>query len=226
MVKLKLILVDDNEIFREGLAAFLRRESNIEVLDICPCELEAVESACRHQPDVVLTDIASSECSKTDIIQYIHQRLPKTAIIVITHSEIDEDVISAATAGARGYISKNIKRENLIKTITLAAAGKLIVSPPMSVRLLTILGSLGQREVALELKDVALLSKREKEVLLLIEQGLTNKQIATTLLISKHTVRVHVQNIMLKLNAHTRQQAVLLARRKGFIESALASRSD
>lgn len=226
MMKIKLLLVDDNEIFRKGLARLLQEESNLEVVDTCPCGPEAVESACRHQPDVVLTDIASSECSKTDIVQCIHQRLPKTAVIVLTQSKTNEDIISAATAGARGYISKNITPEKLVNTITRAAEGDLIISPPMSVNTLAILGSLGQQEFADELRAVAALSKREKQVLSLVAQGFTNRQIATTLVISEHTVKVHLQNVMQKLNAHTRQQAVALARRNGFIEGALRSLSD
>ncbi|GAI34228.1 unnamed protein product, partial [marine sediment metagenome] len=172
---------------------------------------------------VVLMDIVSPEGNRTDIVERIHQKLPKIHIIIFTYSETDEDVIATATAGATGYISKNIRLENLIKTIILVNEGKVIVSPPMSGRLLAILSLLWEWEATGTLEANTLLSKRQKEVMSLVSQGFTNRQIATTLFISEHTVKVHLQHVMQKLNARTRQQAVVLARRNGLIEIALTS---
>ena len=122
-MKVKLLVTDKSEIFREGLVKLLECQSDIEVVSVCCTGLEAVESAHEHQPDVILIDAELSECSGIEAMQHIHERLPKTSIIVLTNSEANDDLLSAVKAGARAYISKDISVENLIKTITLVAEG-------------------------------------------------------------------------------------------------------
>ncbi len=134
--------------------------------------------------------------------------MPKTNIIVLTHSEADEDLISVTRAGAVAYLSKDVSIANLIKAITLVANGGVVVSPPMAKRLLGEFGSLKESSDAEKL--ARLLSKREKTVLSFVAQGSTNREIANTLVISENTVKVHLRNIMEKLHAHTRQKAVSL----------------
>jgi len=131
---------------------------------------------------------------------------------VLTYSETDDDFISAARAGAKGYLSKDVSIENLIKAITLVAEGGVVVSPPMATRPLSEFNSLEESKDATKL--TALLSKREQAVLSLVAQGFTNMEIVTTLVISDNTVKVHLRNIMEKLHAHTRQQAVSLVKGK------------
>jgi len=221
VAKIRLLLADKSEIFREGLAKLLEQEPNIKVVCACSRGLEAVESANKYQPDIILIDIGLSECSSidtglsecsgTEAIQRIHERLPKTAIIVLTCSKLNDDFVSAIKAGARAYISKDIEVENLIKIITLVAEGEVIVSFPMTARLLLEFSSLRERKDTAKLGYITPLSEREKSVLALVAQGLTNREVATTLFISEHTVKVHLRNIMEKLHAHTRQQAVALA---------------
>ena len=216
-MKVKLLLACRNEIFRQGLTKLLEPEANIEVVCACCTGLEAIEGANEHQPDVLLIDTELSECSGVETIQRIHERVPNANIIVLTHSEADADVISAFKAGARAYISKDISVENLIKIVTLVAEGEVIVSPPMAARLLVEFNLLRKHKDVAKLQDVPLLSKREHTVLSFVAQGFTNKEIATTLFISEHTVKVHLRNIMGKFHAHTRQQAVALAREKAVI---------
>jgi len=217
MKEIKLLLADKSEIFCEGLARLVEREPSIEIVCMCHTGVETVESACEHQPDVILIDTELSECSGIEAMQRIHERLPKTSIIVFTNSEANGDLLSAVKAGAKAYVSKNISVENLIKTITLVTDDGVIVSPPMAARLLVELKLLEKRKDAAKLGDGTLLSKREQAVLSLIAQGFTNREIATRSFISEHTVKVHARNIMGKLHAHTRQQAVALAREKGTI---------
>ena len=217
MTKVKLLLVDKSEIFREGLVKLLEHEPSIEVVCTCCTGLEAVESANEHQPDVILIDPELSECSGIEAMQRINERLPNTSIIVITCSEVNADFLSAVKAGARAYISKNISIENLIKTVTLVTEGEFIVSPPMAARVLAEFNYLAWHKDAAKSGDDTLLSKREQAVLSLVAQGLTNREIATTFSISEHTVKAHLRNVMEKLHAHTRQHAVALAREKDLL---------
>ena len=217
MTKIKLLLAGKREIFCEGLVKLLECEPDMEVVCVCRTGLGVVERANEHQPDAILIDTELPECSGIETIQRIHERLPNTNIIVLTHSEVDTDLISAIKAGARAYISKDtISIENLIKTITLVAAGEVIVSPPMASRLLAEINLLGEDKGAAKAGGASL-SKREQAVLSLVAQGFTNREIATSLFISEHTVKVHLRNIMGKFHAHTRQQAVALGREKAAI---------
>ena len=208
MAKIRLVLADKEEIFREGLAGLLESEPYIDLVCICHTGLEAVKSAHKHQPDVILMDLKLSGCNSIEAIQHIHEKVPKTNIIVLTHSEADEDLISVTRAGAVAYLSKDISIGNLIKAITLVANGGVVVSPPMATRLLGEFGSLEESKDAEKL--ALLLSKREQTVLSFVAQGSTNREIANTLVISENTVKVHLRNIMEKLHAHTRQKAVNL----------------
>ena len=168
---------------------------------------KAVESAHKHQPDVILIDTGLPECSGVEVVQRIHEELPKINILVLSHSETD-DLISAVRTGAKAYLSKDISINNLIKAIFLVANGGVVVSPPMAARLLQEFSFLEEGKDATKL--IALLSKREQTVLSLVAQGFINREIATTLVICENTVKVHLRNIMEKLHAHTRQQAVSL----------------
>jgi len=218
VTKVKLLLADKSGIFREGLVKLLESEPSIEVVCTCRTGLEAVEKANEYQPDVILIDTELSECSGIEAMQRIHERLPNTNIIVLTCSEADADLLSAVRAGARAYISKDISIENLIKTVTLVAEGEVIVSPPMAARVLAEFKFLEElHKNTGKVVDVNPLSKREQSVLSLVAQGLTNREIATTLFISEHTVKVHLRDIMGKLHAHTRQEAVALMREKDLL---------
>lgn len=217
MTKVKLLVAEKSEIFREGLHKLLEQEPSIEVVCTCRTGLEAVECANEHQPDVLLIDPELSECNGIEVMQRIHERLPNTNIIVLTCSKAHADLISAIKAGARAYIAKDtVSIENLIKTITLVAVGKVIIFPPMAAILLAEINSLEEHKVTATAGG-AILSKREQAVLSLVAEGLTNREIATSLFISEHTVKVHLRNIMGKFHAHTRQQAVALAGEKAAI---------
>jgi len=214
VAKIRLVLVDKAEIFREGLAKLVESEPDIELVCTCRTGLEAVESAHEHQPDVILIDTGLPECRGVEVVQRIHEELPKINIIVLSHSETD-DLISAVRAGAKAYLSKDISIKNLIKAIFLVANGGVVVSPPMAARLLQEFNFLEEGKDATKL--IALLSKREQAVLSLVAQGFTNREIATTLVSCENTVKVHLRNIVEKLHTHTRQQAVSLVGGKGLL---------
>jgi two-component system response regulator NreC len=208
VAKIRLVLADKYEIFLEGLAKLLKSNPGIEVVCTCCTGLETVENAFKYQPDVILMDTRLLECSGIEVAQRIHEELLKTNIIMLTHSETDEDLISATRAGAKAYLSKDISIESLTKAIILVAEGGVVVSSPMAARLLQEFNFLEESKDAAKL--ITLLSKREQAVLSLVAQGFTNKEIATTLVICENTVKAHLRNIMEKLHANTRQQAVSL----------------
>lgn len=220
MGKIKLLLADKSEIFREGLAKLLERERSIELAGICRTGLEAVESTIKHKPDVVLMDSELSECSCDEAIRRIHQRLPTTSVIVLSNSEANTDFLVTVSAGARGYVSKNITVANLVKTITLVAEEQVIISPMKAARLLAELESLEVGKHRPNFTDFTSLSQREKEVLALVARGATNKEIAATLFISENTVKVHMRNIMGKLQSENRQQAANRAIEQGLLSGA------
>jgi DNA-binding NarL/FixJ family response regulator len=218
MAKIKVVLADKNLIFCEGLAKLLEREPDFNVVCTCHTGLEAIQKVDEHQADVILIDIGLVECSGLEAIRRIHERLPSTNIVVLTHSESDADLIAAIRSGARAYISKDVNPEELIKVVTLVANGEVVVSPPMATKLLAEINLLEENKGLAKEGGVSLVSKREKEVVSLVAQGLTNRKIAETLFISEHTVKVHLRNIMEKFHAHTREQAVALAREKSVIQ--------
>ncbi len=215
MAKIRLVIADKEDIFREGLAKLLESEPDIEVVCMCRTGLEAIECVYKHQPDVILMDIGLPKCSDVEVVQRIHEGLSKTNIIMLTHSETDDDLVSAVRAGAKAYLSKDVSIGNLIKVIILVAEGGFVVSPPMAARLLAKFNFLEEGKDAAKL--VSLLSKREQAVLSLVAQGFINREIATILVISENTVKVHLRTIMEKLHAHTRQQAVSLVGGKGLL---------
>ena len=217
MTKVKLLLADKTEIFREGLAKLLDGKHNIEVVSQCRTGLEAVESANEHLPDVILIDIELSECSGIEAAQRIHEMLPKTGIIMLAKTEADAPLIAAIKAGARAYISKDISIENLAKAVILVAMGGVVVSPPMAARVLEEFNFLEEHKNVVNFAGVTPLTKREKAVLSLAAQGFTNRDIATSLSISESTAKVHMRNLMEKFHVHTRQQAVALAGGKGAV---------
>ena len=212
MSEIRLLLADSSRIFVEGLVNILKDEPNMKVVCVCHTGVEAIKKAHEHKPDVILIDTELSGCGDINIIQSIHADLPMVNVIALTNSESIEDFIGCIKAGARAYISKNSSAENLVRVINLVADGEIVVSPPLATRVLEEFTLLEKYKDTAKLEDCSVLSKREQEVLSLVSQGFTNKDVATTLSISEQTVNVHMRNVMGKLHAHNRQQAVIAAR--------------
>ena len=213
--KVRLLLADKHEIFREGLARLLQGEPGIEV--VCACCQGWEATAYKHQPDVVLMDTELSECSGIESIQRIQEKLPKTKVIALTHYGEDSNLFSALKAGARAYVTKDTSLEDLVKTINLVADGNVFISASMAAKFYDKFNTSGDPNGTVKARGDFALSKREQAVLNLVSQGSTNEEIANTLDISLHTVKVHMHNIMSKLQAHTRQQAVALAKEKDML---------
>jgi two-component system NarL family response regulator len=154
-----------------------------------------------------------SGCGDIDIIQNIHIEMPKINIIALFSSEKIEEGIYYIRAGAKGYISKNSSTESFLKIISLIADGDVIISPPLATKLLEEFTLLEKYEKdTAKIEDSKKLSKREQEVLSLVAQGFSNKEIAEALFISEQTVKTHMRNVMAKLHLHNRMRAIIAAR--------------
>lgn len=215
MSKIRLLLVDSSEIFREGLVNLIQSQSNIDVVSVPNVVFKAVKAARTHKPHVVLTDVKSPEGNDIQLIRRIHELVPDAHIIMFAHPKERVRFFPAVMAGATGYISKDSSLESLIKTVTLAAEGKVIIDQPIARTVVGALQSLNGHRHEAKPERIDLLTKQERKVLALMARDNSNKEIAETLFTTEDTVKVHVHNIMQKLAAHSRLEAMACAVEEG-----------
>ncbi len=219
MDPIKVLVVDDHALFRRGIAAVLASEEGLEVVGEAVDGLEAIEKAREIAPDVILMDLNMPRCSGLEAIQALQTEMPQVNILVLTVSEEETDLFASVKFGARGYLLKNTEPEELIHAIFHIAQGGVIVSPLMATKLLTEFKDLtagAEREPIGEAG--ADLSPREGEVLQLVAQGATNKEIADSLFIAENTVKTHLKSIMEKLHLANRSQAAAYAVKRGLAQ--------
>ena len=215
MPKTRLLLVDSSEIFRDGLVNLIQSKSNIDAVSVSNKASQAVKAAMAHKPHVVLTDIGSFKGSGIELIQRIHEVVPEAHIIMFACLKEKEFFFSATRAGITGYISKDNNLESLIKMIALAAEGKFIVDLPLAKTVVAALQSLdGYRHEAIP-ENINLLTNQERKVIAFIAQDKSNKEIAEVLFTTEDTVKVHVHNILRKLEAHSRLEVAVCAIEEG-----------
>ncbi|MFC1897221.1 response regulator [Chloroflexota bacterium] len=219
MDTVKVLIVDDHTLFRRGIAAVLATQENLEVVGEALDGLEAIEKTKKIAPDVVLMDLNMPRCSGLEAIQALQAEMPQVNVLVLTVSDKEADLFAAVKFGARGYILKNTEPEELINAILQIAQGGVIVSPLMATKLLTEFKDLSTGIERESIQGIeADLSPREGEVLQLIAQGASNKNIADSLFISENTVKTHLRNIMEKLHLVNRSQAAAYAVNRGLVQ--------
>jgi DNA-binding NarL/FixJ family response regulator len=206
---IRVLVADDHPVFRQGLASLLQRYPEFEVVGQAANGDEAVARANQVKPDVVVMDIRMPESDGVAATTALQRTLPQAKVLIVTVSDRDEDLFAAIKAGARGYLLKSVGLQELLDSIRLVAQGEAIVSPAMAGRLLD--------EFKLADKEPGELSQREQEVLQLVAQGASNKQIADRLFISETTVKAHLRAILEKLHVKNRAEAVALAATKGWL---------
>jgi DNA-binding NarL/FixJ family response regulator len=211
---IKLILADHNEIFREGLAGLLKDKKEVKVVSLCSNGRQVIGKVKETQPDVVLIDIDIPDRDSINITNEIRKSVPGVKVAMFTHSEDQDHLYAAIEAGAAGYLSKDMKVGDLVKSIDLIEKGQVVVSSPLAAKLP---GKLTAMKTDPD-TGKAVLSDREVEVLKLLAIGDTNKEIAEKLFITENTARVHVKNIFEKLQLRNRQQAAAYAVRQGVIK--------
>jgi len=219
MGRIKVLVVDDHALFRRGVTAELASQEGLEVVGEASDGLEAVRKAEEIVPDVIVMDLNMPRCSGLEATQALQTKMPRVNILVLTISENESDLFAAVKFGARGYILKSSEPEELVQAIFRVAQGEVIISPLMATNLLTEFNDSGagvEREATRE--TGANLTPREGEVLQLVAQGATNKEIADSLFISENTVKTHLRNIMEKLHLANRSQAAAYAVKRGLVQ--------
>ena len=209
---LRVLLVDDHEEFRTGLLALLAAVDGCEVVGSAADGHEAVALALDLQPDVVLMDLQMPKVNGMDATARIVQSSPHISVVVLTMMEDPDSVFAAVRAGARGYLLKGARRQEIVRAIQSVGAGEVIFGPGIADRVMSYFSSAPLRsddEAFPELTD------REREVLVKIAQGLDNAEIARALGLSVKTVRNHASNIFAKLQVAHRAQAIVRARDAG-----------
>jgi DNA-binding NarL/FixJ family response regulator len=214
---IRVLVVDDNVLFREGLVALLKQFTDINVAGQAASGIEAVRKATLVRPDVVLMDISMPNMGGVDAAQKIHQEVPHLPIAMLTVSEQDEDLFAAIRAGARGYLLKTVGINELHDAIHTLYGGGTTITPHLARRLLEEFNRVTAGKRSGGEDEVAKLTAREREVLELVAMGQSNQEIADRLVVAVNTVKVHLRNTLEKLELRNRQQLAAFAVSHGLI---------
>jgi len=213
MKKLRLLLVDDQALFREGLRTLLALQTDFEIAGEAANGEEAVALARKLVPDVVLMDLRMPVLGGVEATRRITAEAPAARVIVLTTFEEDEEVFAALRAGAAGYLLKASPSSKLCEAIRLAARGESLLEPSVAAKVVAEFARIGDREPRRSFPPLAEpLSIRERDVLRLLAEGRSNKEIAGELGIAEGTVKNHMSNVLGKLGVLDRTQAALRAR--------------
>ena len=215
MRKLRILLADDHIVMRTGLRALLERQANLEVVGESENGRETVALAASLKPDVVVMDVGMPVLNGIEATQTIVTQNPTVAVVILSMHADESYVMRALKAGARGYLLKDSAAADLIGAIQAISQGKSFFSPKVSRILAEDYVRVLKQKGAVDTYD--LLTSREREILQLLAEGKTNKEVATALNISPYTVETHRSHILQKLNLHNSAELVLYAVRKGII---------
>ena len=210
MKPIRILLAEDQTLMRQGLKTILDLESGFRVVGEAGDGTAAVKLALELRPDIILMDVQMPELNGVDAIAAICKAWPEAKIIILTTFDRDDYVFAGVRAGAVGYLLKDVPARKLVDTIRTVQAGEVFIQPEIASRALR--ATLHPTNGLIEP-----LSDREREVLVMLAQGIANKEIADKLHIAEGTVKNHVSNILAKLQAHNRTQAADIARRRGLI---------
>lgn len=214
--KIRVLLVDDHTLFRRGLRFLIENSEDFEIVGEATDGLEGVKMMQQHHPDVVLLDIDMPVMRGIEALPLMLNHNPNLAVLMLTVSEDSYDLTEALRLGARGFLLKNIETEFLLKSIHLALEGDNVLSPEMTSKLVNQFRVPSEKEDQNHSPEEEILTPREREILYWIVQGSSNKIIARELDITESTVKVHVQNILRKLELSSRVQAAIYAIEHGF----------
>ena len=210
---IQILLVDDHPVVRDGLRAMLGLQPDFQIVGEANNGVEAVQQVVQLRPDVILLDLEMPELDGVAALEQIRAANPAARVIILTAYDEDERIVSAIVAGAQGYVLKGAPREDIFRAIRIVHAGGSLWQPLIASTLRRRLS-----EQADKLEDAVDLTPREIEVLQLIAQGKSNKQIAAELVITERTCKFHVSSILSKLEASNRTEAVKIAAQRGLVK--------
>jgi two-component system, NarL family, response regulator DevR len=210
---LRLLVVDDHEVVRQGLVSLLDRRERFQVVAEAGTVAEAVDQARRFQPDIVVMDVRLPDGSGIEACREIRAEMPSTRVVMLTSYPDEEAVLSAIVAGASGYLLKQIRARDLVAALETVARGESLLDPAVTERVLDRVRRIatgGQSD------ELAQLTPQEQKILALVAEGMTNKEIAAEVYLSDKTVKNYVSSILSKLNLERRAQAAAyVAKRQG-----------
>jgi DNA-binding NarL/FixJ family response regulator len=212
---IKVLLVDDHHLFREGVARILQDAPGIEFVGVATNGVESIELTHTHHPEVILMDVNMPVMSGIEATRQIHASYPEIGILMLTISEGGEDLFEAIRAGARGYLLKNSSTQALLEAIRQVHSGESPITPAMAAKLLDEFTGLPARPD--QVMVVETLTDREQQVLRLVARGMSNKEIGVELTISPLTVKAHLSSILEKLDLRGRVEAAAWAIRHGLL---------
>jgi DNA-binding NarL/FixJ family response regulator len=213
-----VLIVDDHAVFRRGLELVLAEEPDFEIVGEAGDGQEAIERAADLLPDVVVMDVRMPVVGGIEAARRIRNARPGTKVVMLTGSQNEEDLFAAVRVGATGYLLKEVATEEVAGAVRAVARGLALIAPAMTTKLLGEFIVLSRR-VDATLDAPPKLSDREIEVLRLVAKGMSNKEIATELVIAENTVKNHVRNILDKLQLRSRMEAALYAVREKLVDA-------
>lgn len=217
-MSIRVLLVDDQPLFREGLAVLLDNHPDTEVVGEAGNGQEALAQVAVCQPDVVLMDVRMPVLDGVAATRLLHQEWPRLPVIILTTFEDDDQVFDGLRAGAVGYLLKDVSSQKLVEAIKTAVRGETFLQPSIAAKVVAELNRVSRQiRPSTPSPLVEPLSERELEILHLLATGISNREIAQQLFITEGTVKNHVTNILGKLNVRDRAQAVLHAKELGLI---------
>lgn len=217
MQRITVLLADDHALFREGLTSIINAQPDMEIVGEAQDGLEAVVKAQALMPDLVLMDVQMPGMDGLEATRQIKRALPETIIIMLTVRDDDEKLLAALRAGAQGYLLKDIRSQELLRRLHGALEGEAALNPRMTGQVLKEFRRMSRRMPLESPAEKSVLTQRELDVLSLVAQGASDKEIAEALVISLYTVKSHMRNILAKLAVSTRHEAAQLARHRGLV---------
>ncbi len=212
---IRVLLVDDQTLIRQGIAMLLELEPDLEVVGAVGDGRAAIEAVERLHPDVVLMDVRMPEMDGVTATRELHRRFPDIGVIFLTTFDDDEYIFEGLKAGARGYLLKDISSEEMAEAVRTVARGEALIQPSIARKVVAEFSRLATGSPPAPerspLKLPAALTERELDVLKALACGMSNKEIAAALVITEGTVKTHISNILAKLDVRDRTQAVLKA---------------
>ncbi|MDA2236225.1 response regulator transcription factor [Bacillus cereus] len=215
-MKIKVLLVDDHTVVLKGLAFFLSTQEDLELVGEANNGKEALVKVGETTPDVILMDLYMPEMDGVEATAYIKKEYPNVKVIVLTSFSDQAHVLPALRAGASGYILKDVEPDQLVEAIRSAYKGNIQLHPYIANALLSQTLPVEEKEEEPSIQ-VDVLTARENEVLQLLAKGMSNKEVASVLVITEKTVKAHVSSILSKLNLSDRTQAALYAVKNGIV---------